>query len=352
MCSIPFVVPKRGDRRFPLTVARSWLSADPVDLWKWRVPQVRAHVDRVIAAGGADVCVSDFLFAAVNVPFGRPVPTVLFEHNVEYQIWQRLAAIERSPLRRALLEIEWRKVMAREADACRAADLTIAVSDDDRRRLLELAPGAHITSIPTGVDTSYFHKNGIPEVPGRIVFIGSMDWRPNEDAVMHFIDTMLPSIRRDVPEASLAVVGRNPTERLRAAAQRVGALVSGTVDDVRPWMGEGAVCVVPLRAGGGTRLKIFEALAMEKAVVSTTLGAEGLALTPGREFVAADDPQEFSRAVVSLLRDSARRHLLGRAGRRLVEERYSWAQVTREFEERCESVLAPRSRASSFSAVA
>jgi polysaccharide biosynthesis protein PslH len=350
--SIPYVVPKRGDRRFPLAVARSWLSADPVDLRKWRVPQVRAHVDTVIALGAADVIVADFLFAAVNVPFGGPAPVVLFEHNVEYQIWKRLCAIERSPLQRALLEVEWRKVMAREADVCTAADLTIAVSDDDRMRLRELAPGARVTSIPTGVDTSYFHKNGTTEVPGRIVFTGSMDWHPNEDAVLYFIDTILPSIRREIPGVSFAIVGRNPTERLRAAAAGVGALVSGTVDDVRPWMEEGAVCVVPLRAGGGTRLKIFEALAMEKAVVSTTVGAEGLALTPGREFVAADDPSGFAQAVIALLRDPSRRRALGRAGRRLVEERYSWGHVAREFEERCEGVLEARARSQSFSAVA
>ena len=352
MRSVPYVVPKRGDRRFPLTVARSWLSADPVDLWKWRVPAVRAHVDSVIARGTADVIVADFLFAAVNVPFGGQTPVVLFEHNVEYQIWKRLCAIERSPLQRALLEVEWRKVMAREADMCAAADLTIAVSDDDRRRIAELAPAAKVSAIPTGVDTSYFHRNGGSEVPGRIVFTGSMDWHPNEDAVLYFIDAMLPFITREVPGVSLAIVGRNPTERLRASAARVGALVSGTVDDVRPWMEEGAVCVVPLRAGGGTRLKIFEALAMEKAVVSTTVGAEGLALTPGREFVAADDPRDFARAVVSLLRDPSRRRALGQAGRRLVEERYSWAHVAREFETRCEQVLAVRTRPQPFSAVA
>ncbi len=293
-------------------------------------------------AGDVDVCVADFLFATPNVPFGGPVPVVLFEHNVEYQIWQRLAGIERSPLKRGLLEVEWRKVMTREAAACAAADLTIAVSEDDRRRLSELAPQAQTASIPTGVDTAYFRRNGTPEVPGRIVFTGSMDWRPNEDAVLYFIDAMLPAIRREVPSVSLAIVGRNPTQRLRDAAARVGALVSGTVDDVRPWMDAGSVFVVPLRAGGGTRLKIFEALAMEKPVVSTTLGAEGLALAPGREFVAADEPNDFVREVVSLLRDPARRRALARAGRRLVEEKYSWGHVAREFEGHLESAMASR----------
>jgi glycosyltransferase involved in cell wall biosynthesis len=335
-----------------MAVARSWFSADPVDLWKWRVPDVRGYVDAVMARGEADICVADFLFAAPNVPFGGPMPVVLFEHNVEYQIWKRLAAIERSPLKRALLEIEWRKVMSREAAVCAAADLTIAVSEDDRRRLSQLAPVARTAAIPTGVDTAYFHRNGTPEVPGRIVFTGSMDWRPNEDAVMYFIDTMLPAIRREVPEASLAIVGRNPTAHLRAVAERAGALVSGTVDDVRPWMAEASVCVVPLRAGGGTRLKIFEALAMERPVVSTTVGAEGLALLPGREYIAADDPHAFAREVVALLRDSGRRRALGRAGRRLVEDNYSWGHVAREFEAHCESVLALRRQPNQMSAVA
>jgi glycosyltransferase involved in cell wall biosynthesis len=339
---MPYVVPKRGDRQFPLAVARSWFSSDPVDLWKWRVPSVRDCVDAILSRGLADVCVADFLFATPNVPFGGPVPVVLFEHNVEYQIWQRLAAIERSPLKRALLEVEWRKVMAREGLACTAADLTIAVSEDDRRRLAQLAPLAQTAAIPTGVDTVYFRRNGTPEVPGRIVFTGSMDWRPNEDAVLYFIDAMLPAIRREVPAASLAIVGRNPTPRVRDAADRAGALVSGTVDDVRPWMDEASVFVVPLRAGGGTRLKIFEALAMEKPVVSTTLGAEGLALTPGREFVAADDPDVFVREVVSLLGDPVRRRALARAGRRLVEEKYSWSHVAREFDALLQSAIASR----------
>lgn len=337
--SIPYVVPKRGDREFPLAVARSWLSSYPVDLWKWRVGQVREQVDRLIASGGVDVCVADFLFAAANVPLGGPVPVVLFEHNVEYLIWKRLSAIEASPLRRALFEVEWRKLRAREAAACASADLTIAVSEQDRQRLSQLVPDARTAAIPTGVDTTYFSPIAGREQPARLVFTGSMDWHPNEDAVLNFAESILPLIRREIPDVSLSVVGRRPTERLRAAAERTGILVSGTVDDVRPYIGEAAVYVVPLRAGGGTRLKIFEALAMGKPVVSTTVGAEGLALTSGREFVAADDPRAFADAVVSLLRDPRRRRALGQAGRRLVEERYSWAQVACEFEKHCERVV-------------
>ena len=337
--SYPYTVPKLGSAAFPAAVARSWMSKYPVDLWKWREPHVRQKVHSLIGSGAIDLCVSDFLFAAANVPTGGSTPVVLFEHNVEYMIWQRLCALETRAWRRALFELEWRKLRAREADACRDADLTIAVSEDDRRRLEQLAPGIRAASIPTGVDTGYFRPDGRPERAHRMVFSGSMDWHPNEDAVIYFADAILPRIRAEIPDATLTVVGRNPTARLREVAARAGLDVTGTVDDVRPAIGEASVYVVPLRAGGGTRLKIFEALAMGKAVVSTTLGAEGLAMESGCQFVAADGSQPFADAVMALLRDDARRRRIATAGRALVEARYSWAQVAEPFERHCQSTV-------------
>jgi glycosyltransferase involved in cell wall biosynthesis len=264
---------------------------------------------------------------------------VLFEHNVEYLIWKRLADLETNPIRRALFEIEWRKLRNREAEACRRASLTIAVSEDDRRRLAELAPGARMASVATGVDTSYFVQNGFKPRASQMVFCGSMDWHPNEDAVFYFADSILPRIRAEVPDATLTVVGRNPSGRLRdLAASHAGITVTGTVEDVRPSVGEASVYVVPLRAGGGTRLKILEALAMSKAVVSTTVGAEGLALESGRHFVAADDPARFADEVVALMRNPERRTRLGQEGRYLVETQNSWDIVARDFERHCEEV--------------
>src|SRR5918996_1580952 len=281
--SIPYDVPKRGSSAFPLSLARSWFSSYPVDLWKWRVAEVRETVE-------------------------------------------------------LLFEIEWRKVRDKEAEFCSRADLTIAVSEEDRARLSQMAPGARTGAIPTGVDTSYFAPAGRAEIPGRLVFSGSMDWHPNEDAVIYFGESILPKIRERVPHASFAIVGRNPTQKLRDAAERLRMIVTGTVDDVRPYLDEASVYVVPLRAGSGTRMKIFEALGMAKPVVSTTVGAEGLALTDQKEFIAADNPDDFAAAVVHLLHNEARRTELGRAGRALVVERYSWNQVAREFEALCEGV--------------
>jgi glycosyltransferase involved in cell wall biosynthesis len=337
--SFPYQTPKRGSAAFPITVARSWLSRDPVDLWKWRMPAVRECANSLIEAGRVDVCVADFLFAVANVPLDGSVPTVLFEHNVEYLIWKRLCDLETAAWRRALLAVEWRKLRAREAAACRACDVTIAVSEDDRDRLAALAPGAEIAWIPTGVDTNYFTTADDGERPAHVVFSGSMDWHPNEDAVRYFINDILPLVRADVPAVTFSIVGRNPSPELGAAAAAAGVEVTGTLDDIRPSIAEAALCVVPLRAGSGTRLKIFEALAMGKAVVSTTVGAEGLAIESGRHYLAADGAQHFARAVIDLLNDPVRRRAIGAAGRHLVESTYSWAQVARPFESHCQSAV-------------
>jgi glycosyltransferase involved in cell wall biosynthesis len=342
--SVPHRIPKQGSAQFAISLAQSWLSPLPIDVWKCRVPALRREVERLLATGGIDVCVADFLAATPNIPFGGPVPVVLFEHNVEHMIWKRLSENASQVWRRVILECEWRKMRRYEARTCSKADLTVAVSEIDRALLAANVPHARIRSIPTGVDTTFFTPNGSCEQPESLVFTGSMDWFPNEDAILHFMDAILPRIREEIPRVALTVVGRSPTPRLRAAAAGAGVKVTGTVDDIRPHVAEAAVYVVPLRIGGGTRLKIFEALAMGKAVVATTVGAEGLPLIPGDHFLQADDPAEFARAVVSLLRDPVQRRSLGAAGRRLIEERYSWSHVAREFEERCEEALTNHAR--------
>lgn len=341
--SVPYTLPKVGTARFALAVARSWMSRYPADLWRWRPAQLRARVRRILAEG-PDLCVADFLVAMPNLPRGGFGPVLLFEHNVEHMIWKRLHKVETSPVRRLLLAIESRKMQRYEAWACARAQLTVAVSEADRAMLAANAPTATIRAIATGVDTSYFTPNGKPEAPTTLVFTGSMDWYPNEDAIVHFIDAILPGIRREIPGVSLAVVGRNPTDRVKAAGAAAGVHVTGTVADVRPYMAEATVYVVPLRIGGGTRLKIFEALSMGKAVVATTVGAEGLPVVPGQHFLQADSAVDFAQAVVALLKDPSRRHALGAAGRRLVEERYSWPQVARELERHCEELVSSHAR--------
>jgi len=337
--SFPYAAPKAGSLQFVGALARSWLSPLPVDVLKWRVPALQAEAARILGSGVVDVCIADFLHAAANVPLEGSVPVILFAHNVEHMIWKRLAANENRLWRRALLEIEWRKVRRSERLACARSRSVISVSPIDAACLAEGAVTAQIRSIQTGVDTSYFAANGTPEADSHLVFSGAMDWYPNEDAMLFFIAEILPRMRMEIPEVSVTVVGRNPSARFRSAGAAAGVRITGTVDDVRPFIDEGAVYVVPLRIGGGTRLKIFEALSMGKAVVSTTVGAEGLPLNDGEHFVRADAPADFSRAVVSLLRDPKRRKALGTAGRDLVQAHYSWRNVAQTFESHCQNAL-------------
>ena len=336
--SVPYSSPKWRSPRFPAVLLRSWASSMPVDIWKCRIPALRREVSRLLASGDVDLCIADFLFAMPNIP-ATSVPLVFFAHNVEHMILKRFCAVQHRPWLKTLLEVEWRKTRRYEAAACRRAKLTVAVSEQDQAQLEANAPGALVRAVPTGVDVGYFKPNGGSRGAMHMVFTGSMDWHPNEDAILYFIKEMLPAIRREIPDAALTVVGRNPGLRLQEAAREAGVSVTGTVDDVRPYVDAASVYVVPLRIGGGTRLKIFEALAMGKAVVSTTVGAEGLPLVSGEHFLCADEPESFATAVVGLLRDPAMRLSLGEAGRRLTEERYAWSQVAREFGSCCETAL-------------
>jgi sugar transferase (PEP-CTERM/EpsH1 system associated) len=335
--SLPYAVSKPGSVKFIFALLLSVLSRYPVGLVRWRVAKVRRCVEQLLNDDRFDVVVVDFLVAVANVRPVSGVPLVFFAHNVEHVIWQRLRDIERRWWRRLLLTVEFMKMRSVEARACAETRLTVAVSKADRDRLAAESPAAHVVSVPTGVDTEYFKPQDI-ELPARLVFSGSMDWFPNEDAILYFVDEILPSVKTRIPEVSLAIVGRKPSARIRALDDRPDVHVTGTVDDVRPYIATASLCVVPLRVGGGTRLKIFEALSMGKATLSTTIGAEGLDVIPGTHLELADGPAAFADAIVALLRDPERRRSLGREGRRLVEERFSWPSVTRAFEELLEGV--------------
>jgi glycosyltransferase involved in cell wall biosynthesis len=286
----------------------------------------------------ADVVVCDFLFPSVNVPQALSRPSVLFQHNVEALIWRRHAETKRSRLARRLLLTQWRRMQAFERAACQKYDAVVAVSTQDRTIMEREYDAPLVREIPTGVDTAYFRPSGstAPE-PYHLVFSGSMDWLPNDDAMKYFVQAILPRIRTSCPEAVLTIVGRKPFPSLTALSRESPHIrVTGQVDDVRPWLERAAVYVIPLRIGGGTRLKVFEAMAMEKPIVSTSIGVEGLPIVHGRDALIADEPGGFADAVLRLLRDRVLAGQIGAAAAAKVRTQFGWAPVAGSFIEACE----------------
>jgi glycosyltransferase involved in cell wall biosynthesis len=248
--------------------------------------------------------------------------------------------VETNPFRKWVLRNEWTKTYTIESTVCRRFDQVLAVSEDDRQTLERDFAIDTVSVLPTGVDTEYFTPAACGTQPGRLAFVGSMDWDPNEDGILWFLREVYPRIRAAAPNASLAVVGRNPSSRLRAMAARYpGVELTGRVAEVRSYLAEAEVVIVPLRVGGGTRIKIPEAMAMSKAVVSTTIGAEGLPFQNGRELCIADEPVNFAEQVITLLHDRPLRNSIAAAARKVVVEKHSWESVVDKTEQILDEVL-------------
>jgi glycosyltransferase involved in cell wall biosynthesis len=220
------------------------------------------------------------------------------------------------------------------------------VSERDGRHFEDVCGKDRITVIPTGVDLDYFafddRESAAPADGGTIVFTGSMDWLANVDGVQYFMDEVWPRIVRARARAKMVVVGRSPPKGLVQAARERGLswTFTGFVDDVRPYVRDAQVYVIPLRVGGGTRIKAYEAMAMGRAVVSTTIGVEGLPVTPGREYLCADNAEAFAAAVLRLLDDDAARRALAAGARSLVERQFSAHVAAGIFEEACARAIA------------
>jgi sugar transferase (PEP-CTERM/EpsH1 system associated) len=330
--SIPLSLPAPKSLGELLDYAPYLLTLQSYSLMKYCVPQVRRQLRSLLQRQNFDVIVCDFVFAAPAIPWDIRCPKVLFTHNVEAIIWKRHYEVARNLLWKALSWREWKTMERAERIYLKKANHVLTVSEADRGVFQSFLDPSRISVIPTGVDLDFFQPYRGDETENSLVFTGSMDWLPNEDGIFYFVEQVLPRIREQVPEVSLTVVGRNPSLRLRDLASREKSIrLTGWVEDVRPYLARGAVCIVPLRIGGGTRIKIFEAMAMQKAVVSTTVGAEGLPVQHNENVVLADDPGEFARQTVELLRNTARRQQIGAAAHKMVSERYGWHGVAQGF---------------------
>jgi glycosyltransferase involved in cell wall biosynthesis len=319
--------PVRGPL-FNLTRLRHVLGQLPIPV-ATEVSAAAAHAIGQELAQRPAVALFDFVHAAVWAPADLAAPSVMFTHNVEAEIFARHAQVSTDPLRRALWRSQYRK-MQRFERATLQFRSNYGIGRDN-----------HIATIGTGVDLDFL-SHAPPAAAPQVIFSGSMDWLANIDAIEFFLDAVWPKIAAAVPQARMTVVGRAPPAHLveRARARAANWTFTGYVDDIRPHIRGAAVYVIPLRVGGGTRLKVFEAMALGCPVVATAIGVEGLPLQAGTHYLLADEAEAMAESVVRLLGDAAARERLSTAARAYVAEHFSFHSIARDFERICLDTLA------------
>ena len=320
----------------PMRRAMALLDRRPVSVVTDDTRAGRAAVLAAIEAG-PDLILADFPHAAVLLPATLDRPSVCFTHNVEAEIYERHARVATGPMR-LLWPGQARKMQRFEGDALRRFDRVIAVSRRDAAALRQRFGLSAVEAIDTGVDLEYFRPTVPPPPSDRVVFTGVMDSPANIEGIRFLGDAVWPILTRRRPGVSASVIGRNPPASLQAAAPK-SFTFTGTVDDIRPYFAAGDLAVIPLNVGSGTRIKAFEAMAMGRPVVSTTIGVEGLDVVDGEHLLIADTAEAFAAAIDRLLGDADLRTRLVQNARALVEARFSWAHVARQFEAICLGAL-------------
>ena len=319
------IAPKVGPL-MPLRIAASLLRRLPYSVYSHYYGAYKKCLDALVEANKYDLIHCEWTPYASYLE-GMALPVCIAAHNVEFAIWRRMADSERRQLHRQLFRIQAALMERFERRVFSRWRYVTAVSTGDAEIIRGMGT-TQVAVVPNGVDAvAYAPPSVDASVPRSLVFTGSMDWRPNQDAIRWFIDAVHPLLLQQ-GDYQLHVVGRAPPDWMRDRALVPSQIVvTGTVEDVRPFIENATVYVVPLRAGGGSRLKILEALAMGRAVISTTVGAEGLEVEPGRNIVIEDTREGFAAAITALWDDAPRRAALGANGRSLIEERYRWEQI-------------------------
>lgn len=319
--------PKASRAHLAGALAASACSSAPFSVIAHRSRLFQQRASEIIARMPVDILHVDTLALGQFVGNHSNITTALTHHNIESLLMQRRAQADERRLVKAFLMRESAKLAAMERSEAPRYDVNILMSRVDEAVLHEQAPGIRTAVVPNGVDVDYFTPSS-DEDTRSLIYTGGMNMFANRDAVVHFVDRIWPHITAHVPDAKFFAVGQDPPADLVALSERdPRVVVTGFVPDIRPLVRSAAVYVVPLRVGGGTRLKVLDAMAMGKAMVSTTIGCEGLDVTRDRHLRIADAPEEFAAATVALLRDRPGRIALGQSARRLVEQRYAWPVI-------------------------
>lgn len=325
-------------RRNSMSRLRSLAAQVPHGAWKYQSKKMSARLAELLGTGVFDAVICNEIYVLINLPRPCPVPLVLDKQDVTHLILRRYLDHESNPALRAYGWLEHAKLQRWERQACASARLVVACSETDASWLRALCPEARISVVPNVIDVDAYAV-GDPGEENTLLYCGSIEWYPNRDAVQFFLSEVMPVLRREAPGAKLIVTGSKASPEFMRYVRKGEVEFTGRVPDVRPVIAKCAVSIVPLRIGSGTRLKILEAAAMGKAVVSTQLGAEGLDFAEGTEIELADTPQEFARAVAYLLADPQRRASIGLAARRRVEAQYTLRSVEKAMAAALETMM-------------
>ena len=308
------------------TLVTAFLKQQPITIARYALPAYRQKFRELVATEGFDL-VHYEMFHTAQFRMDTDLPGVLSQQNVDSEIWRRLCGETTNPFYKFAYWTQQLAFQRYERVISPKFDAVTCTSDIDAAVFQRHCSEDTIEIIPNGVDITHYQPDFTSEAPAHLIYIGSMDWYPNEDAVAFFADEALPQIQEKVPDVQFSIVGGNPSARVKRLAEREGIVVTGRVPEIKPYFAEATVFVVPLRIGSGTRLKILEALAMGKSIVSTSVGAEGLDLKDRKEIFIADEPIAFADAVIRLLTDPTLRRRIGKNGRARVEQDYDWRSI-------------------------
>jgi sugar transferase (PEP-CTERM/EpsH1 system associated) len=315
------------------TAVKSLFTSDPFSVNWIKDVSMRQQLRRMLDAVKFDLVHVDTISLAAYHDELREIPKILNHHNIESHLLIRRTLFEKNPIKRWYLTIESEKLRRYEQRVCGKFDTNFTVSELDKQRLLEIVQLLRVDVIANGVDVEYFSPREKEIVPGNLIMVSGMNWFPNRDAALYMAEEIWPLLSEHMPELSWMVVGSDPPQQLLDLAlrdQRV--VVTGFVNDVRPYLSQAEIYLCPMRDGGGTRLKILDALAMEKAIVCTTMACEGIAVTPEKNVLIADSPQEFLKQIRRLRQNPLLRESLGKAAREFVIQQYSWEKIGRDLE--------------------
>lgn len=320
-----------------------WHSS-PYGLLRYQSATMSKALRDVVNEDRFDAIVCDTIDSTIHLASDLRVPVIVNNHNVEHLILERYLPYEHNPAKKLYGWLEAKKLRRWETEACRRGSLVWVCSDFDLDILQELCPGVRFRVVPNAIDIDSYVPSSTAAVEPIVLYSGGMDWYPNRDAVEFFVRQVMPELERQVPNVQFVVAGRAPSVEFRRRLERRNVTFTGTVPDMRPEIARAAVCVVPLRIGSGTRLKILEAAALSKPVVSTTLGAEGLEFVPAKEIAIADEPAAFATRIAELLRNPELRLEMGRAARTRVSAKYGFESLRRSIDASLREVFGARTQ--------